>query len=90
MERLTEPYGAEYFRLCGNKTVYSRIPKRSSRVAFALAKLFRLEELAEPKKVVRIDGFYGGLACPTCGEIFKSARSAHCPYCGQAIKWSEC
>lgn len=63
MERLTEPYGTDHLCVCGNKTVYNRNPKKSSRVAFALAKLFQMEELAEPKKVVRIDGFYGGLAC---------------------------
>lgn len=87
MDRLTEPCGADYFRVRGNKTVYNRNPKKSSRVAFALAKLFQLEELAEPKKIIKVDGFYGGLACPSCGEIFKTERSLHCPYCGQAIDW---
>lgn len=87
MERLTEPYGTNYFRVRGNKTVYNRHPKKSSRVAFALAKLFQMEELADPKKVIRVDGFYGGLACPSCGEIFKSERSLYCPNCGQAINW---
>lgn len=87
MERLTEPYGADYFRIHGNKTVYNRNPNKSSRVAFALAKLFRLEELAEPKKIIKVDGFYGGLACPSCVELFKSERSLHCAYCGQAIDW---
>lgn len=87
MERLTEPYGEDYFKVCGNKTLYTRKPQKSSRVAFALAKLFQMEELDVPKKVVMVDGFYGGLACPSCGEIFKSERSLHCPYCGQAIDW---
>lgn len=88
MERITEPCGADYFRIKGNKTVYSRKPSRSSRVAFALAKLFQMEELAEPKNAVRVEGFYGGLACPSCGEIFKWERSSHCPHCGQAVDWT--
>ena len=87
MERLTEPCGTDYFRVCGNKTVYNRHPSRTSRVSYALAKLFELEELAEPKKVIRIDGFYGGLACPSCREILRFQRSVHCPYCGQSIDW---
>lgn len=85
MERLTEPYGNDCFRMCGNKTVYNRNPKKSNRVVFALAKLFHMEELTEPKKIVCKDGFYGGYACLPCGEIFTIARSPRCTYCGQAI-----
>lgn len=51
MDRLTEPCGPSHFRVCGNKTVYNRKPSKSSRVSYALAKLFRLEEDQEPQSV---------------------------------------
>lgn len=88
MERLTEPHGTDYFRVRGNETVYNRHPKKSSRVAYALAKLFQMEELAEPKKIIRKGGFYGGLACPNCEEVFTTKRYPKCPYCGQVIDWT--
>ena len=43
--RLTEPCGAEHFRIRGNNTVYNRNPPKSSRVSYALAKLFQYEDL---------------------------------------------
>lgn len=51
MGRLTEPCGPNHFRVCGNKTVYNRKPPMSSRVSYALAKLFQLEEDQEPQSV---------------------------------------
>ena len=51
MDRLTEPFGPNHFRVCGNKTVYNRKPPKSSRVSYALAKLFRLEDDQEPQSV---------------------------------------
>lgn len=51
MDRLTEPCGPNHFRVCGNKTVYNCRPPKSSRVSYALAKLFRLEEQAADKGV---------------------------------------
>lgn len=58
MDRLTEPYGTDYFRVCGNKIVYSCKPAKSSRVAFALAKLFQYENLGitpEEMKMIKED-----------------------------------
>ena len=51
MDRLTEPCGPNHFRVCDNKTVYNRRPPKSSRVSYALAKLFRLEEQDADKGV---------------------------------------
>lgn len=51
MDRLTESCGPNHFRVCGNKTVYNRKPPKSSRVSYALAKLFQLEEDQEPQSV---------------------------------------
>lgn len=42
-EIFTEAEGTEYFRIKGNKTVYSLHPLKRQRVACALAKLYRLE-----------------------------------------------
>lgn len=58
MERLTEPYGTDYFRVRGNKTVYNRNPKKSNRVSYALAMLFRYENLGltpEEMKLIKED-----------------------------------
>lgn len=43
--RLTVPYGeGRHFRVIGDSTIYNQNPKRSSHLAYALAKLFRIEE----------------------------------------------
>jgi len=53
MNRVTEQYGKQYFRVRGNKTVYNRNPEKSSRVACALAKLFEYESTGmEPEEIV--------------------------------------
>lgn len=51
MDRLTEPFGPNHFRVCGNKTIYNRKPQKINRVSYALAKLFRLEDDQEPQAV---------------------------------------
>lgn len=51
MDRLTEPFGPNHFRVCGNKTIYNRKPQKINRVSYALAKLFRLEDDQEPQSV---------------------------------------
>ena len=47
MNRLTESYGKNQFRVIGNSTIYDRNPKKSKRLAYALAKLFKIEESEE-------------------------------------------
>lgn len=79
MERLTEPYGKDYFRLCGNKTVYSRKPARTNRIAYALAKLFYYEDSGlEPGEIDKLrenkiakkpeKAEENNLYCPCCGS----------------------
>lgn len=81
MPRLTEPFGPDYFRVIGNKTVYSRNPKKNSRVAFALAKLFSLEQdLADTEFVP--------LCCNNCGKsilVPKEEEYVYCPHCGSSM-----
>lgn len=46
-----------------------------------------LKEKQNPKKATWKKGFFGGYACPVCGEIFTVKKSLYCPICGQAIDW---
>lgn len=48
-EIFTEPEGKEYFRIKGNKTVYSLHPLKRQRLACALAKLYHMEHPEEEK-----------------------------------------
>lgn len=46
-----------------------------------------LKEKQTPKKMVYIDSFYGGPACPACNKVFTHESYPYCPYCGQVIDW---
>lgn len=62
MERLTEPYGPDYFRVRGNKTVYNRNPSKSSHISCALARLFQYENLGlMPEEMRHIKEDYDSL-----------------------------
>lgn len=88
MNRLTEPCGPNHFRICGNKTVYNRKPPKSSRVSYALAKLFQMEEQDNPVKAdcPGYDELYTEFfRCPICGHENIISGSNYCPDCGQRV-----
>lgn len=62
MERLTKSLEDHYFSIVGNKTVYNRNPKKSSRVTYALEKLFQYEETGlEPQEIKMMKDDYDSL-----------------------------
>lgn len=88
MGRLTEPFGPNHFRVCGNKTVYNRKPQKINQVSYALAKLFQMEAQDNPVKVdgTGYDELYTEFfRCPICGHENIISGSNYCPDCGQRV-----